>query len=1180
MKPSYPIIRKNKLRAGIVMASAMAGAFGLGYTNSVVAQEGQEGESLEEVVVTGSRIIRRDFQSNSPIITVDSDDFETQTGLNIESYLNQLPTYNPATTPVTEQGDVQITPVNSVGIASISLRGFGPNRSLVLVNGKRPTPINALMVTDINGVPSALVERVETISGGASAVYGADAVSGVTNFILRDNFEGFEVDLQHGIHEAGDGDETRVAAVLGGNFGDGRGNVTLGIEYYNREEALQKERDIYVDNWRDPYSGGSFFFLQGVNAYTCAPNVHGCPAAETVNAMFADRPEGTSAISPFYGFGGGTFNFNSDSSIFLQSSGGLYRYNGPRDNLEFQTQRTLDGNVADINNRPEFDNIKWNNIQAFASAPQERYSFFSSGNFDITDSIEAFGRVTFAESKTETLLFGTNAIGGWETVIPYDQTVDSPVDPSLDYTSAAVVRDVLANPGAYANPNFIPTGTAGAHYPVPLDLAILLNARPNPDAVWQPNWNPLRSLPPRSTFNTNTVWQVETGINFELPINNWTGEAYFSHGQSATYNNAAGNLSLTRYRKLLEEPDYARGAVVSGNTGPNVVRPEFGAAEVTCTSGFYDTFFKGDMPLSEDCFYAINADLQTRTANEQNIFELNLQGPLGALPAGEVRGALGYQYRDNSAKFTPDILQSTASFTDQVVGVYPTGYMDASADVNDYYAELLVPVLSDLPGVDILEFELGARYSDYEHTDEETTWKAMANWQVNDKLRFRGGVNRATRAPNLGELFLNPQEVFTGGGNFGDACGIRSNAPFGMGGILPDPQLDAGEVDPRDIGLAPGQTMEGAQSVYLICQELMGGQGSPGATEFYTASNATGTGGGGFAWVYQEGNEELESEIADTATLGFVAQSPWENDWLNGLNLSFDWYRIEIEDAIMLYSLDHAAFRCYGAEIVSTQAEAAARAASPDCALISRDQVSGGALNTSISYDNQATIKTSGFDIGLNWFGSLDALVGVPGNLSLNLQATVLDYYKTKQSPANYDVETDWAGSLGPDLSGTNGGAYDYRLFGGLTYMKDAWSVTLRWRHLPGVYTAGYASQQAIIANNASVVAGGAGVILGYTPTTEIETSSYNIFDMSFNWSINETLTLRGGITNLFDEEPSRTGRTAGRPVGGDWMNGVCNGAPGCLEPTAPSLHGVGGFDGGYYDTLGRRMFLGMKASF
>ena len=160
-----------------------------GYTSPVTAQEAESGSILEEITVTGTRIVRRDFVSNSPIVTVETEQFESRTGLNIESYLNQMPNYNPATTPVTGQADVGITPINSVGIASISLRGFGPNRNLVLIDGKRPVPINALMVTDINQIPSAMIARSETITGGASAVYGADAVGGVTNFILRDDFE-------------------------------------------------------------------------------------------------------------------------------------------------------------------------------------------------------------------------------------------------------------------------------------------------------------------------------------------------------------------------------------------------------------------------------------------------------------------------------------------------------------------------------------------------------------------------------------------------------------------------------------------------------------------------------------------------------------------------------------------------------------------------------------------------------------------------------------------------------------------------------------------------------------------------------------------------------------------------------------------------------------------------------
>src|SRR5690606_31256558 len=111
-------------------ALGISGAF---ITPAHAQNDGQDA-LLEEVVVTGSRIVRRDYQSNSPIVTVDKEAFETQTGLNVEAYLNQLPQYNPAASPVTTQQDVQITPVNSVGIASISLRGFGANRSLVLVN--------------------------------------------------------------------------------------------------------------------------------------------------------------------------------------------------------------------------------------------------------------------------------------------------------------------------------------------------------------------------------------------------------------------------------------------------------------------------------------------------------------------------------------------------------------------------------------------------------------------------------------------------------------------------------------------------------------------------------------------------------------------------------------------------------------------------------------------------------------------------------------------------------------------------------------------------------------------------------------------------------------------------------------------------------------------------------------
>ena len=207
---------------------------------SVNKPASDESAQLEEVTVTGSRIKRKDLESSSPLITIDSAQLEQRAGLNLESFLNQLPNYNPAQTPTTENSDVQPSAVNTVGISTISLRGFGPNRSLVLVDGHRTTPVNALMVTDINSIPGAMIDRVEIITGGASAVYGADAIGGVTNFIMKKNYEGASIDVQDGISQAGDGNELRVSTLMGSKIADGRGNIIMGMEYYNRDSVPEE----------------------------------------------------------------------------------------------------------------------------------------------------------------------------------------------------------------------------------------------------------------------------------------------------------------------------------------------------------------------------------------------------------------------------------------------------------------------------------------------------------------------------------------------------------------------------------------------------------------------------------------------------------------------------------------------------------------------------------------------------------------------------------------------------------------------------------------------------------------------------------------------------------------------------------------------------------------------------
>ncbi len=1156
-----------------------------------VAQAYAAEDKLEEVQVTGSRIVRRDLTSNSPLVSIDSAVLESRTGLNVESYLNDLPQFNPAGSPVTTQSDVQITAVNSVGIASVSLRGFGPNRSLVLVDGRRATPNNALMVVDVNSIPSSMIKRVEIISGGASAVYGADAIGGVSNFILRRDFTGLEVDAQYGVTEAGDGGETRASAIMGTKIADGRGNMVFSAEYYNRDPAFQRNREFFQKGYSDPTVPGNFIgFIMGMNGYNPVVNPYlpsvlgqilGKPASQVVanGAAINSGPPFFGALSAIFA----GVRFNPNGSIFDPAGNNASTFGKPIDGQVYALQNTYDSSMTNPGPAGTPPNvvqtIKYNDLSEYASAPQTRYAFMGAGDYDITDHIKFSTSARFSQSLTKTFLAGTNASYGWEATVPYNATKDSPIDPTLNLLTPGLAAAVIANPSAYANPNFIAHGKPGAQHPVPVALALLLNSRntiftPSPLTTgWVAETYPDQGFAQRATTDTSTSWMIDAGVKFDIPVKDWTGEVYYSRGESSTYNVAFGDNSLARWRAEVAAPDYgANSNLQSNSTGAS---PNFGSVAVHCTSGFYNTLFAGDTPASADCQAAVAANLQTHTAIQQDIGELNFQGGLFDLPAGEMRGAWGYQYRRNAVQFNPDILQSTSSSQDQVIGVYPTGYLDQEIAVKDYYGELLVPVVSGLKFMKKLELDLGGRYSEYDKTASTTTFKANVSAEFNDYVRFRGGFNRATRAPNLGELYLNLQQIFTIGTTYGDPCGTLSNSPFGAGGAAPN-------LYPTGVQgtLAAGQTAAGAKSAYLICQAQMGAA----ANYFYGgAANQPAATGGTFNWVNQQGNSNLKSETSDTWTAGFVLRSPSDNAWLRGLTATFDWYKISIANAIEPYSIDYARYLCYGAVQVTDAVGAAAQAASQACQNLPRNQSTGTAVSTLLQYANQAQVSTSGVDFGINWYSKLADLGAerLPGGIGLSVQGTWLDSYKTKTSPAGFDPTTEWKGSLGPNLSGFNGGAYTYRLFTSLTYMLPSTSVSLRWRHLPGAVSAAQATQDAIVKNNASVSAGGAGTLLSYTPTTSVAAPAYDTLDLSANWNINDTYSVRAGIDNVLNTQPAITGASKGYPVGTN-LAGVCNGAPGCQNPTAYSLAstGAGLTNAGFYDVLGRRFFLGFKAKF
>ena len=217
---------------------------------------------LEEITVTGSRIVRRDLDAASPIVTIDTQRLENSSTISIESVLNQMPQFVPDNTQFDSQNVGSGAQVP--GIATVNLRGIGANRTLVLIDGRRVQPANASLVVDLNTIPTAAIERVENITGGASAVYGADALAGVVNFVLKNDFEGVEMDFSSSVTAEGDGEETKFSSLLGVNAESGSSNVMLGVEWYRREMVLQRDREFYRNGWEDQTNQtGGFLMATG-----------------------------------------------------------------------------------------------------------------------------------------------------------------------------------------------------------------------------------------------------------------------------------------------------------------------------------------------------------------------------------------------------------------------------------------------------------------------------------------------------------------------------------------------------------------------------------------------------------------------------------------------------------------------------------------------------------------------------------------------------------------------------------------------------------------------------------------------------------------------------------------------------------------------------------------------------
>jgi outer membrane receptor protein involved in Fe transport len=936
-------------------------------------------------------------------------------------------------------------------------------------------------------------------------------VAGVVNFIMKKNYQGLDVDGQWGTTEAGDGTEWKFSAIFGTNFADDRGNVTVALEHYTREASLQRNRDFYLKGFADPTTPSNEFFFTGnnYNPSSPIPGFSNNPSIPAISSLFTHGFIPPSGVMFWFNNNGTLFTGGANAFVpGLAGAAGTYRFTGPFDG--FKTALLTVPDVYNGNGAPGVPGtaqvLKTSSTDFYVGAPMNRYTMYLDAHYNITPDVTAYIRGNFATEHTNTVLFSTPFITGWGVDIPYD----------------------------------VATGGAAEGHPVPSELQVLLNSRTlvnltthaalpgGANLPWELQVIPAAEswFPPRSTVDDNQVYQVVAGVKGKIPWRDFTFDIYGSHGQANSYTQGNGYASLARYQALILQPNWGANATITGNQGaPNF---GFGAATVHCTSGFYSTIFEGGTP-SQDCVNAITATLQSRTQTEQNVVEFDTQGTIYKAPAGDIKISLGADFRDNYLRFNPDILQSTVSFLDQVAGVYPTSYSDASTSAREGYGELLVPVLADVPGVKRLEIDLGARYSTYTADDHLNnihispqggwTYKVQGDWSVTDWVRFRGGYNLAVRTPNIGELFLNNQEEYAQGAftAFGDPCSLLATAPFGA-----NPAVNAN-----------------AASSERICRAQMG----PGANVYYALPQTPGA-PTPFGFVEQDGNPNLKAEKGHTWTAGVVLSSPWHNPWLNRMHLSVDWYSLKVTDAIETEAVDTVMAACYN-QFAADAAAAAVIAAGPECSKAVRNQGTGAQGPTVIQYQNLATIRTSGWDINFDWAAAFAdmGLSQVPGQLQLVVLANYLNYFDTQPAPgAPFE---HWAGTLGPTLTGTDPGAFRFKTNTTLTYLEGPLSVGITWRWLPHVHNSAYAALPSTTC-----------------PGCFQDSHAFHEFDLAATYTFKQNYVLRAGMQNMFNVDPPITGAQAAQ------------------FPLFNAINGQGITMESIYDALGRRFYVGLNAKF
>lgn len=835
-----------------------------------VATAQDDDQTIGRIDVVGSRIKTIDVQGQSPVFTLSHEDLVKSGRTSLGEILQELTTSGKALNAKFNSSGNFGYPPDAGGIgagsAQADLRHLTSKRVLVLVDGLRwvneSSASGVSTVVDLNTIPMAIIERVEVLEDGASAIYGSDAISGVINIITRRDFEGAEASIYFGGYDEGDGETTKGELAVGGK-GD-RSSFFLSVSYTDQKLVSAADRDQSL--FPVPGTGvtrGSSATPQGRLIF-CDPRVADCSTPMLAGANAVDLTLNTGTATPMY-----------DPA---NPTGGASTYHA------FST--------ADRFNFAPFNLVL---------TPSERKGLYTQFRYDLTDSVEWYikglysTRTSLNRAAPEPFFLGSDAgTGGLADTVSISAL--NPFNPfGIDLISGQ---------------NFF-FGTR----------------------------RPLEGGPRRYSQDVDTYY-FATGFEGSFSVGErrffWDVNAIDSENRADQ--TATGNYNVRHVQQALGDP--AECAAIPGCVPLNYFGGQGADGEGTITQAMLDWIQYVGHDSSESSL---------------NLASVNFSGELFELPAGGLSFAAGYEHREYQGSFQPDSLKISGESND--VLAQPTA---GSYDLDEFFLELNVPILRDLPAVDRLDASLAGRYSDYSTFGGESIFKYGVRWQPVEDLIIRGTVAEGLRAPAIGELF-GSQSRFDA--TISDPCSEYPNSPNA--------------------------------TIRANCAAL----GIPASYEQLNPQISILTGG----------NPNLLPETSDSWTAGLVYSPAWAENlsWSSRIDFEFTYYNHEIEGGIQAVDAQTQLDQC------------AATLGSAFCGGITRTPT-GSISAFANTLTNIATTETDGFDVKISWASPQTSV----GEFVVSWNSTIVSDYKEigptgEEQPRQEGIEVN--DSAIPELQSTLG---------------------------------------------------------------------------------------------------------------------------------------------------------------